>query len=424
MKHTTLKKIRLSIADDYLPEDWHNSKDELIETKTGFFALENDCVIIDGDFYHEQEDSEEFCYDDVDDEYILQSDAVCAYGKRRIEVYTKEDNCIKYNRQWYVKEYLSDNDLVELDNGDICSYDNACCVNDCWYYTDDCYYWESDGEYHLEEEETDEDNSLWGYGDGPTEKNFVVKDASEAEKNNLVPSFGWGIEIEKSEMPNFDFNKQDIFEETGAVLESDSSVNNGFELKTPVYNLMSGKTEERLKDLKRFANITGVDGAGGHIGFSMTGKDDQELLDLCAGWLPLIYSMYKKRLSNSYCSGKKIDALKYSGEKMQAIRMRGHYIEFRIFASVKTYDTLIFRLRLFRLIARNLGKSFSSIVGMAINKKSELYKLLSGDVYADGSKFERLIKDSIDINTQFGKRKLTQTTINKISNKLNLLKCA
>jgi len=134
--------------------------------------------------------------------------------------------------------------------------------------------------------------------------------------------------------------------------------------------------------------------------------------------------MYKKRLTNTYCTGKKIDSLKNSGDKFQAIRMRGNYIEFRIFSSVKTYDTLVFRLRLFRIIARNLGKSFSSILGMAVNKNSDFYKLLTGDVYADGSKFERLIKDSKDINRQFGKRKLTQATINKISNKLNLLKCA
>ena len=187
---------------------------------------------------------------------------------------------------------------------------------------------------------------------------------------------------------------------------------------------MSSKTDERLKALKKFADIPGVQGAGGHIGFSMTGKNDDELLDLCAGWLPLIYSMYKKRLTNTYCTGKKINDLKGSSDKFQAIRMRGNYIEFRIFSSVKTYDTLIFRLRLFRIIARNLGKSFSSIVGMAINKNSELYKLLTGDIYADGSKFERLIKDSVDINSQFGKRKLTQVSINKISEKLNLLKVA
>lgn len=422
MKQTTLKKIRLSISEDYLPEDWHNSKDELIETETGYFALKSDCIEVDGDFYHEDKDANEFCYDDVDDEYILQSDAVMAYGKRGEQIFTKENNCVEYRGRYYLSDYLDDNDLCQLENGDICRRDNAIYIDGCGYYhTDDCYYWESDGEYHLEPEpEEEEDNTLWGYGDGPCEKNFVKEDAKEGEKI----SFGWGVEIEKNALPSFDFNKQEIYEESGAVLEKDSSVSDGFELKTPIYNLLSHKTEERLKKLKKFADISNVEGAGGHIGFSMTGKNDDELIDLCAGWLPLIYSMYKKRLNNHYCTGKKIDDIKGSGEKFQAIRMRGNYIEFRIFSSVKSFDTLIFRLRLFRIIARNLGKSFSSILGMAVNRNSELYKLLTGDVYADGNKFERLIKDSIDINAQFGKRKLTQVTINKISEKLNLLKVA
>jgi hypothetical protein len=134
--------------------------------------------------------------------------------------------------------------------------------------------------------------------------------------------------------------------------------------------------------------------------------------------------MYKKRLSNSYCSGKKIDELKSSGEKMQSIRMRGNYIEFRIFSSVKTFDTVIFRLNLFRVIASNLGKSFASVIGMAVNKNTDLHKLLTNDVYKDATKFERLIKDAIEINAQFGHKSLTQNKINQITNKLNLLKCA
>jgi hypothetical protein len=418
MKATTLNKIRESIDNGYLLEDWHDNKDQLIETETGFYSLKDNCIKIDGNYYHDENDSDEFCYDEIDEEYILQSDAVMAYGKRGREVFTKEDNCIYHNRTYYVKEYLSDNELVELDNGDITSYDNACCIDGSWYYTENCYYWESDGEYHLEEEE--EENSLWGYGDGPSEKNFVKIDAKENESI----SFGWGVEIEKNELPDFDFNKQDIYDESGAVLERDSSVSNGFELKTPIYNLFSCKTEDRLKKLKPFADIKNVEGAGGHIGFSMTGKNDDQLIDLCTGFLPLIYSMYKKRLSNTYCSGKKIDDLKNSGDKFQAIRMRGNYIEFRIFSSVKSYDTLIFRLRLFRIIARNLGKSFSTVLGMAVNKNSELYKLLTSDVYSNPDKFERLIKDAIDINSQFGKRKLTQKTIDRISKKLHTLKAA
>lgn len=410
MKQQTLTKIRKSIAEGYLPENWHEEKQNLVETETGYYSLHTDCIDVGGNYYHEDNDRNEYEYDEIQEEYILFGYAVTAYGRRGREYVTHRDRCVYVGTCYYHEDYLSDNDIVWVSD------------EDEYYHRDDVYYWDSDDEYHLEPEDDEDDSSnlLWGYNEGEREKNFVEIDKIEGEE----VMFGFGMEIEKSEMPDFDFDKWDIYNETGAVLERDGSVDDGFELKTPVYNLFSPKTEERLSKLKPFADIKGVENAGGHIGFSMIGKSDEELIDLCSGFIPLIFAMYKKRLSNDYCSGKKIDILKSSGEKMQAIRMRGSYIEFRIFSSVKNYNTILFRLNLFRIMAKNLGKSFPSVIGMAVNKNSELHKLLTNDVYADTYKFERLIKDAIEINSQFGKRKLTQGKINQITTKLNLLKCA
>lgn len=410
MKQQTLTKIRKSIAEGYLPENWHEEKQNLVETETGYYALNSDCIDVGGDYYHEDNDRHEFDYDEIQEEYILSDYSVTAYGRRGREYVTHRDRCVYVRNCHYHEDYLSDNDIVWVTD------------EDEYHHRDDVYYWDSDDEYHLEPEEDEDDSSnlLWGYNEGEREKNFVEIDKIEGEE----VMFGFGMEIEKSEMPDFDFDKWDIYNETGAVLERDGSVDDGFELKTPVYNLFSPKTEERLSKLKSFADIKGVENAGGHIGFSMIGKSDEELIDLCSGFIPLIFAMYKKRLSNDYCSGKKIDILKSSGEKMQAIRMRGSYIEFRIFSSVKNYNTILFRLNLFRIMAKNLGKSFPSVIGMAVNKNSELHKLLTNDVYSDTYKFERLIKDAIEINSQFGIKKLTQSKINQITTKLNLLKCA
>lgn len=410
MKQQTLTKIRKSIAKGYLPENWHEEKQNLVETETGYYALNSDCIDVGGDYYHEDNDRHEFDYDEIQEEYILSDYSVTAYGRRGREYVTHRDRCVYVRNCHYHEDYLSDNDIVWVTD------------EDEYHHRDDVYYWDSDDEYHLEPEEDEDDSSnlLWGYNEGEREKNFVEIDKIEGEE----VMFGFGMEIEKSEMPDFDFDKWDIYNETGAVLERDGSVDDGFELKTPVYNLFSPKTEERLSKLKSFADIKGVENAGGHIGFSMIGKSDEELIDLCSGFIPLIFAMYKKRLSNDYCSGKKIDILKSSGEKMQAIRMRGSYIEFRIFSSVKNYNTILFRLNLFRIMAKNLGKSFPSVIGMAVNKNSELHKLLTNDVYSDTYKFERLIKDAIEINSQFGIKKLTQSKINQITTKLNLLKCA
>lgn len=59
---------------------------------------------------------------------------------------------------------------------------------------------------------------------------------------------------------------------------------------------------------------------------------------------------------------------------------------------------------------------------MAINSKKELCKLLTGDIYEDNEKFKRLIQDAITINAEFGNRKLTQKSLNKINKNLLKLK--
>jgi hypothetical protein len=399
-----LKMIRLSIKEGYLPTDWHDSKDDVVELHNGRFAMNDDTTLVKGDYYHSEIDSELFVYDERDEDFILIENACYCYGRNGRQYWTNDNNCIKVHHDWYDTDFLGDNDIVYLED------------TDDYCHIEDAYYSDEDGCWYSEEPDS---GPLWAYGEGEQESDFRHDDKEEGQ-----PVFGFGVEIEKSQMPSFYFDKEEIHYKTGAVLERDGSVPDGFELKTPIYNLLSSKTDQRILDLKPFCDIKGVENAGGHIGFSMEGKSDQQLMDLCAGFIPLIFAMYKKRLQNSYCSGKKIDELKKSYDKMQAIRMRGNYIEFRIFSSIKTFETLKFRLQLFRIIANNLGRSFSSVIGMAVNKNSELNKLLTGDVYADAYKFERLIKDAIEINKEFGHKALNQSKINQITNKLTLLKCA
>lgn len=421
MKKQTLSKIRKSIQEDYLPENWHEFKKELVETSLGYYAIKSDCVYVEESdcYYHRDNDDCYYALDEVDDVYIEETNSVDCIANNGNAYTSHKDNCVYVRRgyrgsTYYHKDYLSDNDIIE------CADDGE------YYHMDSLYYWDSDDQYHLDEEESDydEDNDdeygdIFSYDSSYVEKNFVSVDKQEGEE----VSFGWGVEIEKSEMPKFYFNKYELYDNTGAVIERDGSVDRGFELKTPVYNLMSPNTDKRIEALKDFCEVKGVENAGGHIGFSMTGKTDAELMDLCSGFIPLIFAMYKKRLNNDYCKGKRIAQLKKSHEKMQSIRMRGGYIEFRVIASVKTFNTLKFRLEFFRIMAKNLGKNFSSVIGMAVNKDSDLHKLLTTDIYSDNDKFERLITDAIEINRQFGKRKLTQKSINKITNKLNQLKC-
>lgn len=427
-KHFKLSQFRDALTDGYLPENWRQQiKDgeELTYTSTGYLSLLCDCVTTsDDDIYHKDKDEDEFSFDEVNEVYIHQQDACTAYGENGREVTTNLNDCLRFRRTWYVRDFLEDNNLCVLENGDVCNNDDAIYINGCGYYhIDDCYFWESDNEYHLEGEEEEEENSIWGYDDGPTEKNYTKKDS-----DGITPVFGWGIEIEKNEMPSFRFDKNDLYDDTGAVIERDGSVSNGFELKTPVYNLLSKKTDERIEALKEFCNIENVKGAGGHIGFSMEGKTDSQLLDLCRGWLPLIYAMYKGRVNNSYCKAKKVKGIKDDAEKFQSIRLRGDYIEFRIFSAIRSYETVLFRLKLFRIIAKNLGAGFSRIISMAISQNTELYKLLRSDVYAGDEKFSRLIETAIEMDKSFGAGRITTAKIAKVqtilTNLKNLQKCA
>lgn len=413
-----LSQLKESLSCGYLPSDFIQQLrdgEKLVWTESGYCALQCDTIETEeGDLFHEQEDRDEYSYDDFADCYINECNAVTCYGRRGRECISHVDRCIQYNGDYYHEDYLESNDIVCMYNGrynhvDYCRYVQE---EGEHYPEDQCYYWESDGEYHLTEEA--QKNTLFGYSAGPREKCFLYDDKADDQKN----FFGWGIEIEKNEMPDFDFDKHELYDNTGAVIEEDGSVSDGFELKTPIYNLFAPKTLERLEALKDFCNVKNIEGAGGHIGFSMDGKSDEQLLDLCRGFLPLIYAMHKKRIHNTFCTCKKINDLKNDGAKYQSIRLRGNYIEFRIFGAVRSFNTILFRLDLFKIIASNLGANFGKVLLMAVNINHPLNKLLCR-VYDNKKKFMRLIEDSYLLDQSFGAGRLTSASLSKILQRLD-----
>jgi len=422
MKKLTLQKIRKSILENYLPNDWHKlrkDENEIVFTLSGFFALEIDCFYNEDrdEFYHSDHDIDLFAYDEYRDKYIRQDDSVFAYSSTHNQVITHVDITEDIEGLVCISEELENISTVQqVHNGEYYRAENTRYVESEgeYYHFEDVYFWDSDDEYHLEPEPVEDKNTLWGYSCGPQEKYFVNEDDTGSQK------FGWGIEIEKSEFPSFDFNKTELYDRTGAVIERDGSVSNGFELKTPVYNLFSPKTDEKLAELENFCNIQGTQNAGGHIGFSMEGKTDIELLNLCRGFLPLIYAMYRKRVSNSYCQAKKIPSLLRDREKMQSIRLRDSYIEFRIFSAVKSFYTIQFRLQLFRIIANNLGASFSKVLNMATTSGTELNTLLTLKVYNSEDKMSVLINNTLEMQKAFGtySKPLSEKSLLKIQERI------
>jgi hypothetical protein len=401
-----LNEIRESIKYDYLPEDWHDNKENLVYTESGYYSLAEDCIQVNDVYYHSDNDSDSYYYDELSDEYKDDDNMIMAYGKRGNEFITSLNNneIVKYNGDYYHRDYLSDNDLVELHNGDICNEDNARYVEDegDYYHYEDVYYWESDGQYHLEEEEEEEEeDTLFSYHSKSS------KDYSNGSLYKI------GFEIEKSQLPSFSFNANELYNDYGFRLEKDSSVDKGFELITPIYNLFDEELLNKLDKVEGFINVPYVENAGGHINYSIRGKNDSQIFDSVKSFIPLIFAMYKKRLNNSYCESKKFNELKNSSEKMQSIRMRNDYIEFRLIASVKNYDCLKFRINFFKLMSQNENISFPKLFAMLTDENSKLYKLLRSDVYSDDNKYKRLLNDTIYYRESFGDA-ITPIVVNKL----------
>ncbi len=92
-----------------------------------------------------------------------------AYGSGGSQYYEHEDN-VEWVEGWdeyVVSAYISDNDLVRLDNGDLCDEGDAVCINDRWYHTDDdrIVYCEHDSEYRLVKDCVELHDGEWAHED-------------------------------------------------------------------------------------------------------------------------------------------------------------------------------------------------------------------------------------------------------------------
>ena len=60
-----------------------------------------------------------------------------AYGRNGNQYYVHDNNVVRVGDDFYDEDYLSDNEIVELENGDYASMDDCVLINDDWYLTDD-----------------------------------------------------------------------------------------------------------------------------------------------------------------------------------------------------------------------------------------------------------------------------------------------
>lgn len=79
------------------------------------------------------------------------NDYIYAYTRRRMQAYIHHDDAVRVGDEYYDQNFLGDNDIVELDNGEYAHIDDAVCINDTWYDTDSediCVPEDGDGEYY------------------------------------------------------------------------------------------------------------------------------------------------------------------------------------------------------------------------------------------------------------------------------------
>jgi len=82
------------------------------------------------------------------------NDYTYAYSRRGNQYYIQSNNTVKVDGSYYDEDYLSDNNIVQLENGEYESADNCVDIDGDWYHYEDeriCRPEDSD-EYHLTED--------------------------------------------------------------------------------------------------------------------------------------------------------------------------------------------------------------------------------------------------------------------------------
>jgi len=240
-----IQVLRESVKENYLREDYKelskgNNYEDIVTTDSRsmkidgnyyqYYAMREDCIMIDDEYYHEVQDEDEFQFDTIDECYITNDDAV-SVTDRRGDIYTHYNNCnaandiYEYNDEYYTMNYIEYSDSLVFDcDGDLVD-------------RDDVYYWESDGEYHHEAENDENDEDDEENSNSSIIKNYSYKPMAEFismpydAKN--VPFFGLELEVErmdKSETSRGDMAKK--IEHKAWYFKNDGSLNNGFEIVT------------------------------------------------------------------------------------------------------------------------------------------------------------------------------------------------
>lgn len=227
---------------------------------------------------------------------------------------------------------------------------------------------------------------------------------------------GWHPEIEKQflkfmdKTPNawnfgFEAEKMDShYAETGNAIklahttgykkEYDGSLgSDGFELISPILPLFNQQViDESIYPVADLLNADTDDKCGGHINLSNNSITSREILKGIKGSVPLLYSLYDKRMNNRYCQAKKFGTYLRNPSKYSALYVKNSSVlEIRLFPAIKNKKVLQNRIDLLRILTSEMfGKTPSRVIVEMATPTSQLHRLLLNQIF-DGN-FNKLVE--------------------------------
>jgi hypothetical protein len=235
VRRKMMENILKSIKEGYLPESWKddekgNNYESIVMTYSGYYAMKDDCIIAEGEYLHECQDDEDYIYDELDEEYILECNAAFVNTDNH-GFYTHVHNCTdsnsiyRYNSEWINDAYMEENNLVIDADDDI-------------MHIDDVYYWESDCQYHSEPESDDDDDDDDDCDmDSACINSYSYRPAMKFHKlsneNENAPFFGIELEVERKNSNGLKHKYMaGMIEHEHWYFKTDGSLTDGFEIVT------------------------------------------------------------------------------------------------------------------------------------------------------------------------------------------------
>lgn len=200
--------------------------------------------------------------------------------------------------------------------------------------------------------------------------------------------------------------------ETGYKKEEDGSLGeDGFELISPILPLYNQEViSESIKPVKDFLNADSNEKCGGHFNISKNGVSSRDILKSLKGSLPILYSIYEKRMSNRFCPTKQFSTYLRRHDKYASCYLKNsNVLEIRLFPAIKNTSMLQNRIDLMRIIMGELsGKTAMGVLTELAKPTSNIHTFMLNTIF-DGNieKFVKKLRLFAKYSEQFGCGKIS-----------------